>query len=550
MLWGNGEIDLGNPVANHLLNQGLVAWWLPLSNNQGSSILFDLKQIANGVVYGGATWTAGRLPYTAAILSDANGEGVEVLAPAVLQLPWPVTWGCWYRRDGNPSDFTELAGVSHNNTDSAPYAAYVIQLSSDGSLRVTGNSAGINFNTDTGYDIISGVWYHLLVCQTGAATTAWVNGQQVFNDPTVRSDPTYGATATVHLANHTGISRTPSGAVTDLRIHAAAFDDAAAYSLYSESARGYPGALRRWSRKAWLFSVTSGGGPSSYNVTAADIPSTTDSISRIAILDRTNSDSSSVTSPITRLLTGVRTLTDSLSTSDNITRLFVGSRTLTDSLSIVDSITRLFTGSRVTSDSSTVSEAVSRVTTQPRTINDSSTTSDSITRVATLSRILADNSITVSDSISRTLSEVRTISDSVVVSQIVSRLFTGSRVATDTISTSDSITAIKGRVVTANDVVSTTDSLVKSLSAIRTIEDTVSVSEVILRLFVGTRTLTDSSSVSSIITGSSEQPVTVSRVIPFSIQFLYTYEIDIRWVNVHTKSISFNLVQSSSSDFK
>lgn len=76
-------IDLLNPVADHDLNRGLMAWWLPLENTYGGQTLFDLAGRNHGTLVNNPTWGPGPSPEFGALTFNGSTQRVSLPAASV-----------------------------------------------------------------------------------------------------------------------------------------------------------------------------------------------------------------------------------------------------------------------------------------------------------------------------------------------------------------------------------------------------------------------------------------------------------------------------------
>lgn len=96
---GPRPIDLGNPVADHPLNAGLAAWWLPLPNNQGGVTLWDIVRGHNGTLTNGPIWGSGlsRLPGQAVQCDGVDDYIATSGVPSYSSGDYSSTWNLWVR---------------------------------------------------------------------------------------------------------------------------------------------------------------------------------------------------------------------------------------------------------------------------------------------------------------------------------------------------------------------------------------------------------------------------------------------------------------------
>ena len=251
---GSPQIDLGNPVADHGLNYGLTAWWLPLPNNQGGSRLFDLCGKSPGTLTNGPTWTTGPRPEFAAVQYDGTndyaslgtftGLGSTNRTLAVLFRPTTV--------DGTSRRVVCFpAGEGADAT--AEQTPFVVNVRSTGAQVGFG---GTPYQGYINYTPTANAWHFLVASVTGQVCTAWLWKDGAYTSLGSSGTNTGGvATNPVGYIGrfNTGYGQYFAGQVADVRLYYRPSDAGFAAALYDQSRRGHPDTLRRWSPRARLF---------------------------------------------------------------------------------------------------------------------------------------------------------------------------------------------------------------------------------------------------------------------------------------------------------
>jgi hypothetical protein len=249
-------IDCGNPVADHPLNRGLVAWYYGLPNNSGGTVLFDLLgryPLPNG----GTTkpsWDGDRGFGAAARFNGLNH--FEAVAAPVSDAP--LSMSAWFFSTlsdlnpivglctatvADPSRYRLMAGSS-----AVPCRAYSTDAAS--------THAFAESTPNTGYAIrawamATGVWV------SGSSRAAYLNGGNKGTDATAL---TLGAPARtlVGRANNSGAVYDPgfTGLVADVSIWNRALSDSEVAAVYVEGRAGNPNRLRRYTPSVWSFGGT------------------------------------------------------------------------------------------------------------------------------------------------------------------------------------------------------------------------------------------------------------------------------------------------------
>ena len=261
MLLDCANIDLGNPVSKHPLNDGLVAWWLPLPNNSGGGKLFDLTGRGNhGTRTNVPTWTLGPSRYAALKFAAASSQYVSVGDPASLRITGDMTVACWVRLTTDAPANGYMLVAKDGDTGGRAYTFDVVSA--------TGNQLRfyINGGTPAGNIVSSasrltaGVWYHVAGTYSSAGTLkVYINGVL---DATATggsaSIPTATAEVRIGARVYSGFEGYADAVIADAMIQNVSLTDAGIASLYDQARRGYPDTLRRWGRRAWSFVVSGG----------------------------------------------------------------------------------------------------------------------------------------------------------------------------------------------------------------------------------------------------------------------------------------------------
>lgn len=237
-------IDLGNPVADHPLNRGLVAWWLPLPNNSGGGTLFDLKKRYHGTL-GASTaspaWRGDNL------LFDGSNDTLA-LPNFSSEFSDEATVTFWMRRTlaspaGDPdSGFVTLDSAGAGGSTHYPYSDGAGYISIFRSSRVNGITLSSSVNRT--------LWHQFAVTsKNGGSYLVYQNGQQVAS--------TSGAAVVLPSAPFFGVAPAVSvyfgGQIRSAKLHNRELSASEVFADYRESALGWPDTLRRFSRRAYLF---------------------------------------------------------------------------------------------------------------------------------------------------------------------------------------------------------------------------------------------------------------------------------------------------------
>lgn len=250
-------LDLGNPVSDHPLNRGLVAWWLGLPNNSGGTRLHDLKGARPGTLTNGPTWTGtgSAAGDRSALRFDGSNDYVAVSTSPVTANPVTVCGWVYPLSASTGNTVISLRGSSGGD-------GWWLNVF-EGTWRYKVRASGAD-NAVLGGTVSTSRWQ--FVCGVSAANNdhrLYVNGVQVATDT-----GTYAVAAVDNVAlgaeanTGSGAGGNPlSGWGADWPVYNRALSASEVFALYEQGLRGHPGTLRRWSRKVTVFGgVAAGGG--------------------------------------------------------------------------------------------------------------------------------------------------------------------------------------------------------------------------------------------------------------------------------------------------
>jgi hypothetical protein len=239
--------------ANHPLNWGRQAWWLPLPQTCGGTKMYDLMGLCHGTLTsmtgGTSGWFSTMRPGSLAqqtIRCANTSAGVTLAAiPARLRLTWPITIAFWMRTVGTPDNNAGVFGLYVNNSNSSPFLSLAL-IYTNPNFAIAYDNAGSLATVATTLAVPSS-WTHVVVtATTTTSVAAYVNGQlNVSQTNSSATNPTYGATAQMCLGNFVGASRNPNCEIDDCSVWNRLLSPAEIWSLYDQSRRGYPDMLNR-----------------------------------------------------------------------------------------------------------------------------------------------------------------------------------------------------------------------------------------------------------------------------------------------------------------
>lgn len=244
-------IDLGNPVADHPLNRGLLAWWMFAPGRAAGSAMADLTGRAP-VRLSGTYSLANQGLFPAVAFSDSTSDtgGENVNLHASLHAVEVIT----RTPAGNTqyvSDFG-TAGAGDSNRAVLFYSGNNFNIYNKG--YPTG-SAGATEIAYAGAD----VWQQILYTTDGTTLRGYRNGVRILS-VSANLNLTGGLYKFDLGRFYNGGSQKYQGAILSERVYARFLQDSDAFGLYEQWQRNFPDTLRRFSRRAYLFGSGVGGG--------------------------------------------------------------------------------------------------------------------------------------------------------------------------------------------------------------------------------------------------------------------------------------------------
>lgn len=244
------SIDLGNPVADHPLNRGLVSWYLGLPGRRFGTKFPEVKSNGTSAALAGTVttpWTSGSSPDFQAFrfsndrtYSITNLVGNAAYTVAFRYLLTSTPSYSYLLEDGT-------GGTARIGFDSGSSTQVVTRLVTTGTLYSTAISGSRGLGRwNTG----------ILTRQVGAPCYWYCNGNR---STIVASGPAgngnFNRVGGAYLSGY-GLR----GALESVAIYNYAMSDSQALALTNQYDMGYPDLLRRTSRKFMLASDTGGGG--------------------------------------------------------------------------------------------------------------------------------------------------------------------------------------------------------------------------------------------------------------------------------------------------
>jgi hypothetical protein len=267
-------VDLGNPVADHPLNRGLLAWWMALPNNAGGGTLFDLTRRYPGTLTNAPVWSGTSRPgspcrgitFTAAstqyVLEGSNSTGLQ---------PANVTLAIWVKAT-TWSIYRDICGNAANSWGRGYFLGVGMVDAGNIGFGCRGQSVPGGYQNAARISSASvplGTWVHLAGTYDGTTTAFYVNGalaHSVSGGSAAAGDLGYdGLVGGLAIGRNYAADKYFDGQADGLTVHNRALSAAEVFALYADSASGHPDTLRRWSRRWRAVDVpaAAGGGGSS-----------------------------------------------------------------------------------------------------------------------------------------------------------------------------------------------------------------------------------------------------------------------------------------------
>lgn len=263
-------VALGNPVADHPLNRGLLLWLYGLPHESNGVQLRDaLSRRRYPVSLSGSpvpTWApTGRGDYALEFASGAFATTAAGVAAPIDYSPGTsgdVAISCWARIPAAAST-TSLFLACNSTGASASGIELLYALGNTAgrmSVRTAGTTAGAA-SFSGGYN--DGLWHHFVGLRRGGVNRLYTDGRLVNTGAANTDNAT--ASAALNLNGRNGTAGTVGGVgVSDVRYYSRAPSDDEVWLLYDQGRRGYPDLLRRYTPRVWLI----GAGPTPWPVVA------------------------------------------------------------------------------------------------------------------------------------------------------------------------------------------------------------------------------------------------------------------------------------------
>jgi hypothetical protein len=249
-------IDLGNPVADHPLNRGLVAWYYGLPNNSGGTRWHNLTKARYEQTLSGPTWRD-HLTLGGGLQLAGSPDFASGAPPVTVE---PLTIACWFKPAAIPATSYLVALATGAGADASTWA--LTSLSTPAVGASARNSAGTSRSAASTAGPVVNTWSHGCgVWATASDRAAYFNGANKgvgVVAAIVVSAPTILATGTD--TDGTGAHATYfTGAIADVSIWNRALSDDEVAAVYLEGRAGNPTRLRRYTPSVWSFGGTAAG---------------------------------------------------------------------------------------------------------------------------------------------------------------------------------------------------------------------------------------------------------------------------------------------------
>lgn len=239
-----GAIITGDPLnRSHPLARGLVSFWLPLPNIQGSR-LFDYAGGNHGTLTNGPTWTTGENGFGAVSL---DGSDDHIVGTNTFGVSGTVAVAVYPDFDGSDGNFRYLLDTSGSRT-------LLARASSSQNCIWYVNGTEVADGTPLAGLLNYRTWTHLLFTWTGSVQRFYKNGR-LFDSRSASVGSSSGST--LYLGQRFSGSERWLGRVGHYAEWPRVLSDSDAAGWYDQTRRGFPDVLRRTRRRRAAFSGTS-----------------------------------------------------------------------------------------------------------------------------------------------------------------------------------------------------------------------------------------------------------------------------------------------------
>lgn len=242
--YGIGAIDLQNPVnRHHPINNGLVAWYLPLPGLDGGTTLYDIMGLYHGPLtnvtnssYGWKPDTRVGSPGACLVFGSGTTDHVEIGAPSGLEIyTGSFSVSAWVKTTSVSTSFVVSKDFSTGSrgfglgTNSTAY-----YLEWGGAIAVS-TSAGVN----------DGFWHQIGFDYDGTNISWFVDG--VVQGTVAKSPLAANTSAKWYISgrHYTGFFQGFDGRINDVQIRVGARSAGQIRAAYDEAKMGYRGTLNR-----------------------------------------------------------------------------------------------------------------------------------------------------------------------------------------------------------------------------------------------------------------------------------------------------------------
>lgn len=245
-----GRIDLRNPLTDHTLNNGRVAWWLTVPQWFGGGTWYDLVNAYAGTLTGftGNVWTPSSPPSGNGSLSYNILNTNYVSGPSTLNITGPFSLSLWVnpRSNATTQQFADKRDAGGNN------GFYLLlnagQINGQVQFGVQQGS-GADVNLKSTIYLAQNQWQHVVGVCTGSQLLIYVNAQAAGSISTT-NHPTAG-TGNFRIGTQYNGGFPYGGYLNDLSLWRRALSAPEVFLDYELSQQGYPGVLNRVSPATW-----------------------------------------------------------------------------------------------------------------------------------------------------------------------------------------------------------------------------------------------------------------------------------------------------------
>jgi concanavalin A-like lectin/glucanase superfamily protein len=239
-------IDLGNPVSDHPLNRGLLAWFLPLPGAAcGAARLFSLVGGHNGQFVNGPGVTRGPGELLG-VRFDGDDDHLTASFANLLATRANTSLFCWV--------FTATGTTSVWGERSADTPIWKLEIGNTNMRFTHRDDSGTLSQLSAGPSLTDSQWHHIGITKAGTSLVCYHDGINL-GTQTINGNDTLTVSTVWIGGDSQDAAADYQGVATDWRAYNRTLADSEVALLHDQTSQGHPDTLRRFSRRTWLTPV-------------------------------------------------------------------------------------------------------------------------------------------------------------------------------------------------------------------------------------------------------------------------------------------------------